>query len=93
MGEGVSGDEAGVWVSVALTPGGRLRSEKMAGNEGGRDTPSKGMPWTPWGWDPDWQENGKLESVARVLRSLAMEGRRADSGVRGGMIHRKFFGI
>ena len=33
VGEGVSGDEAGVWVSVALTPGGRLRSEKMAGNE------------------------------------------------------------
>ena len=48
VGEGVSGDEAGVWVSVALTPGGRLRSEKMAGNEGGRGTPSKGMPWTPW---------------------------------------------
>lgn len=52
-----------------------------------------GHPAAVWGWDPDWQEKGKLESVARVLRSLAMEGRRADSGVRGGMIQRKFFGI
>ena len=34
-------------ISSAHT-GGRLRPEKMAGNEGGRDIPSKGMPWTPW---------------------------------------------
>lgn len=52
----------------------------MAGVRDEGDVLSMGRPGHPgaaWGRDPEWQGTGKLESVACVLRSLAVEGRRA----------------
>ena len=60
--------------------GERLRPAKMVGVRDERGVLSTGRPGHPgaaWDWDPEWQGNGKLESVACVLRSLAVEGRRA----------------